>query len=147
MLSFGVARARSCHPVVTGSRNHFTESAEHTKTTDIPKAPLSTTATIVSRPAAHRNETKSSIFLLRRRMSQQGQIPSEWSFYALGAILILFGVAFFIIPLIAKSGLLSGFKIPWIILYVYRSDGFTFVTSPILILISVASLILFALRR
>ncbi|MCL5067839.1 MAG: hypothetical protein M1368_05745 [Thaumarchaeota archaeon] len=80
-------------------------------------------------------------------MSQQGAFPSDWTFYILGAILILLGVAFFILPLIARSGMLNNVRIPWIILYVYRSDGFTFVTSPILILISVASLILFALRR
>ncbi|MEN3058685.1 MAG: hypothetical protein ABC579_05340 [Candidatus Methanosuratincola petrocarbonis] len=37
-------------------------------------------------------------------------------------------------------------RIPWIILYVYRSDGFVFVTSPILIIISVLSFLLYVLR-
>ncbi len=80
-------------------------------------------------------------------MTQQPQLAPDWSFYLLGAVLVLLGVAFFILPTLARSGLFSNVKIPWIILYVYKKDSFYFVTSPLLILISIASLIIFALRR
>jgi len=33
-------------------------------------------------------------------------------------------------------------KVPWIILWVYRRDGFFFATSPLLIIISAVSLLL-----
>jgi hypothetical protein len=38
-------------------------------------------------------------------------------------------------------------SVPWILLYVYRRDGFVFVTSPILIIISVLSLLWWILTR
>jgi len=80
-------------------------------------------------------------------MSQNADLSNNWAFYSLGALFILLGVALFLIPLIARSGALSGVKIPWIILYVYHSDGFYFATSPILIIISIAGIILAMLRR
>jgi hypothetical protein len=53
-----------------------------------------------------------------------------------GAILIILGVILFITPLfLERVPFLE--KVPWIILYVYRSNNFIFVTSPILIIISI----------
>ena len=63
----------------------------------------------------------------------------------LGIILIVLGVLFFIAPLLLDK-LPSLEKIPWIILYVYRTDGFIFATSPILIIVSLVSLLLWLLR-
>lgn len=80
-------------------------------------------------------------------MSQASALSNNLSFYLIGLVFILIGIAFFLIPLIARTGALSGIKIPWIILYVYHSDGFYFATSPILIIISVISLALALLRR
>ena len=80
-------------------------------------------------------------------MSQNADLSSNWAFYSIGALFILLGIAFFLIPLLARSGSLSGIKIPWIILYVYNSNGFYFATSPILIIVSIAGIILAMLRR
>ncbi len=80
-------------------------------------------------------------------MSQSAELSSNWAFYLLGAFFILLGVALFLIPIIARSGSLSGVKIPWIILYVYKSNGLYFATSPILIIISIAGIVLAMLRR
>jgi hypothetical protein len=68
-------------------------------------------------------------------------------FYVLGFLLIALGIAFVLIPLLASSGALSNVKIPWIVLYVYRSGNFYFATSPILIIISAAALLFYLLRR
>lgn len=59
----------------------------------------------------------------------------------LGAALIALGAIFLVAPLLLER-LPSLENAPWIILYVYRKDGFTFVTSPILIIISVLFLLL-----
>ena len=63
----------------------------------------------------------------------------------LGILLILLGVVFVALPYLSRA--VDVEKIPWIILYVYRRDGFTFATSPILLLISALSLILAYARR
>ncbi|MEN3016254.1 MAG: hypothetical protein ABC585_00470 [Candidatus Methanosuratincola petrocarbonis] len=62
-----------------------------------------------------------------------------------GALLLVLGAILFILPMLLER-LPSLEKVPWIILYVYRSDGFVFVTSPILIIISVLSFLLYILR-
>ena len=80
-------------------------------------------------------------------MSQNPGLSNNLSFYILGIVFVLIGIAFFLVPLLAKSGTISGLKIPWIILYVYQSDGFYFATSPILIIISFIGLILALVRR
>lgn len=80
-------------------------------------------------------------------MSENPGGAFSWGFYAIGTILILLGIAFFIIPLLARTGSLSGIRVPWIILYVYNRDGFYFVTSPILIILSVIVFLILALRR
>lgn len=59
-------------------------------------------------------------------------------FQFFGVILIILGVLLFIAPVLLER-IPSLDKVPWIILYVYRSNGFTFVTSPILIIISIIS--------
>ena len=67
--------------------------------------------------------------------------PLTW----LGIALILLGIAIVLIPIVGKYVDLSRVP-PWLI-YVYRSNGFYFVTSPLLILISVASVIAYFLMR
>ncbi|RWX74223.1 MAG: hypothetical protein Metus_0248 [Candidatus Methanosuratincola subterraneus] len=62
-----------------------------------------------------------------------------------GVLLLVLGAILFILPVVLER-LPSLEKVPWIILYVYRSDGFVFVTSPILIIISVLSFLLYILR-
>ena len=58
----------------------------------------------------------------------------------LGILLILLGVVFVALPYVSR--VVDVEKIPWIILYIYRRDGFTFATSPILLFLSALSLIL-----
>jgi hypothetical protein len=63
----------------------------------------------------------------------------------LGILLILLGVVFVALPYLSR--VVDVEKIPWIILYVYRRDSFTFATSPILLILSALSLILAYTRR
>ena len=71
-------------------------------------------------------------------MAQEGGV-----FTALGIMLILLGIILVMLPLLARSLNMQNIlgRMPWIILYVYRQDGFLFMTSPILIIISLAFLI------
>ena len=64
----------------------------------------------------------------------------------MGWILILLGIIFVVLPYIAQV-VPNIDRIPWWILWVYRSDGFYFATSPLLIFISIASLLWSLLRR
>jgi uncharacterized membrane protein len=64
----------------------------------------------------------------------------------LGIILMVLGALLFVAPLVLER-LPSLESVPWIFLYVYRRDGFVFVTSPILIIISVLSLLWWILTR
>ncbi len=64
---------------------------------------------------------------------------------AIGVLFIILGVIFVTLPYLGRYIDLE--KIPWILLYVYRRDGFTFATSPILLIISVVSIVLAYLRR
>jgi len=66
-------------------------------------------------------------------------------FTLLGVMLILLGVVFVALPYISRVVDIE--KIPWVILYIYRSDGFVFATSPLLIILSLLSLALAYLRR
>jgi len=65
-----------------------------------------------------------------------------------GIVFIVIGILFILIPLVARyipsKDIVE--RVPWIILYVYRQDGFTFITSPILILISLVYLLYILLR-
>jgi len=67
-------------------------------------------------------------------------------FAAMGWILILLGVLFVALPYLARL-VPSVERLPWYIVYVYRSDGFMFATSPLLILLSIVSLLWSYLRR
>jgi hypothetical protein len=71
-----------------------------------------------------------------------GEMESYYRpFTALGLILILSGLILVTLPFIARH-LPSLEKMPWIIIWVYRKDGFYFVTSPLLIILSLVSIIL-----
>ena len=66
-------------------------------------------------------------------------------FTFLGLLLIMLGVIFIAMPFIAR--LVPAIeKLPPILLWVYRSDGFYFATSPILIIISIISVLLYLLK-
>ncbi|MEM2210819.1 MAG: hypothetical protein QXW83_00945 [Nitrososphaerales archaeon] len=60
-----------------------------------------------------------------------------------GIILILIGIILILIPFLIRAipSLESLERIPPIILYIYRSDGFFFATSPILIILGLIYLI------
>jgi len=72
----------------------------------------------------------------------------EWyhSFAWLGAIMILLGVLFLAIPYLIRYAPEIE-KLPPILLYVYRKDGFYFATSPILIIVSIVWVFVSLLRR
>lgn len=60
-------------------------------------------------------------------------------FTTMGLILILSGIILVALPFITRH-LPSLEKLPWIIVWVYRRDGFYFVTSPLLIILSLVSI-------
>lgn len=62
-------------------------------------------------------------------------------FTTMGWILIICGALLVLLPVISRS-LPNIDRIPWFILWVYRRDGFYFATSPLLIALSVASILL-----
>jgi len=67
-------------------------------------------------------------------------------FAAVGWMLILLGVLLVAFPYLARLAP-SVERLPWYIVYIYRSDGFMFATSPLLILLSLISLLWSYLRR
>jgi len=70
------------------------------------------------------------------------------SLSTVGWLLLAFGAILIALPLLAKylpSAVIAD-RLPPLLLYVYRKDGFVFVTSPILVIISLIS-ILWALVR
>lgn len=67
-------------------------------------------------------------------------------FTLLGVLLIVVGIVLVALPLIVEH-IPNVEDIPWIILWVYRSDGFVFATSPILIIISIISLVIHLVTR
>jgi len=62
-------------------------------------------------------------------------------FTVLGLLLIVCGFILIALPLIARH-LPSLERLPWILIWVYRRDGFYFITSPLLIIISIVSVVL-----
>jgi hypothetical protein len=76
----------------------------------------------------------------------QSSFPSL-GFYLVGIVLVLLGIAFILIPMLGSSGILSNTRIPWIVLYVYNKNGFYFATSPILLIVSLLSIVVFLARR
>lgn len=67
-------------------------------------------------------------------------------FTALGWVLIVLGLLFVALPYVVRI-MPSVERLPWFILWVYRRDGFYFATSPLLILLSVLSMVWSYLRR
>jgi hypothetical protein len=58
----------------------------------------------------------------------------------MGWVLILVGVLFVALPYLSR--VIPGVeRVPWYIIYVYRRDGFYFATSPLLILLSLISIL------
>ena len=72
--------------------------------------------------------------------------PPYRPFTVLGLLLIVCGFILVALPFIARH-LPSLERLPWFIVWVYRRDGFYFITSPLLIVISLVSLILHLLGR
>jgi hypothetical protein len=64
----------------------------------------------------------------------------------LGLVFIVCGVILVALPFIIRH-LPNIERLPWILVYIYRKDDFYFVTSPILIMISIASLIIYLVSR
>ncbi|MGI0081061.1 MAG: hypothetical protein ACRECH_15740 [Nitrososphaerales archaeon] len=80
-------------------------------------------------------------------MSFNSAYSNSWTYFIIGFFFIALGVAFVLLPLLASNGALSDLKVPSIILYMYNKGGFYFATSPILIILSVLSFLVFLLRR
>lgn len=72
--------------------------------------------------------------------------PYYRSLTTLGVILIVSGLALVLLPMLARH-VPSLDKLPWIIVWVYRKNGFYFATSPLLIIVSIISLLLNLLNR
>jgi hypothetical protein len=70
-----------------------------------------------------------------------GEMESYYRpFTVMGLILILSGLVLVLLPIVARH-IPSLDRLPWILVWVYRKDGFYFVTSPLLIIISLVSII------
>lgn len=67
-------------------------------------------------------------------------------FTSLGWILIILGALFVALPHLVRI-FPSLDRVPWWILWVYKRDGFYFATSPLLIIISILSVLLNYLQR
>ena len=72
--------------------------------------------------------------------------PYYRSLTTLGVILIASGIVLVALPILARH-VPSLDKLPWFILWVYRKNGFYFATSPLLIIVSLVSLLLNLLNR
>lgn len=72
----------------------------------------------------------------------------EWyrSFAWLGIVMIALGVLFILVPYLVRYAPEIE-KLPPILLYVYRRDGFYFATSPILVVISIVLMLASFLSR
>lgn len=66
--------------------------------------------------------------------------PNYPPFTTIGLILIVSGLLLVLLPFLARY-LPSLDQVPWVLIWVYRRDGFYFVTSPLLIILSLLSLI------
>ncbi|MEM3088409.1 MAG: hypothetical protein QXP20_04780 [Candidatus Bathyarchaeia archaeon] len=73
---------------------------------------------------------------------------SEWyyPFTWIGLIMIVLGILFILIPFIVKYAPAIE-KLPPILVYVYRHNNFYFATSPILIIVSILSILAFLFSR
>jgi hypothetical protein len=68
------------------------------------------------------------------------------SFTWAGTVLIILGILLVLLPYLLRY-VPSLEKFPPLVLYVYRRDGFYFATSPILIIISIISILTFIFSR
>lgn len=66
--------------------------------------------------------------------------PNYQPFTILGLILIVSGLLLVLLPFLTRY-LPSLDQVPWLLIWVYRRNGFIFVTSPLLIILSLLSLI------
>jgi len=73
--------------------------------------------------------------------SERDMEPLYRPFTTLGLVLIACGLILVALPFVIRS-MPSLERVPWIILWVYRRDGFFFATSPLLIIISAVSLLI-----
>ena len=64
----------------------------------------------------------------------------------MGIILIALGIILMALPLLGRY-MPDLERLPWIIVWVYRWDGFYFATSPLLIIVSIVSIMLNYLNR
>jgi hypothetical protein len=62
------------------------------------------------------------------------------SIQVIGVLLLILGVFFVVTPML-REHLLAIDTLPWILVYIYRHNGLTIVTSPLLLLVSLASLL------
>jgi hypothetical protein len=67
-------------------------------------------------------------------------------FTTTGLILISLGLLFVLIPILARY-LPSIEKVPWYILWIYKRDEIYFATSPLLIVLSILSIVVSLLSR
>jgi hypothetical protein len=68
------------------------------------------------------------------------------SLQLVGIFLMLLGALLFLTPILLEQ-LPSLSNLPWILLYIYRRVSFVVVTSPLLLIISVISLLWWLLTR
>lgn len=66
--------------------------------------------------------------------------PLTWT----GVVLITIGVVLILLPILGRFIDLA--HIPWWLIYVYKGDGFYFVTSPLLILLFILSVVYYLMR-
>ena len=62
------------------------------------------------------------------------------SIQLIGVLFLILGVLFVVTPMLLHR-LPSLDTLPWILVYVYRRNGLTIVTSPLLLLVSLTSLL------
>ena len=66
----------------------------------------------------------------------------------LGYFFLLIGLLLVLLPEIAKRfNLFSLENIPWFIIYAYKSNNFTFITSPLLIILSLFAFVVYSSFR
>ena len=82
------------------------------------------------------------------RTMEEGRVGWEGIFSVVGLAFILIGIALILLPVIGRLvPTIDLERIPWLLLYVYKRDRFVFVTSPLLILVSIISLLWSILTR
>jgi hypothetical protein len=59
----------------------------------------------------------------------------------MGILLIILGIILVALPIITRI-IPKAEQIPWFIIWIYRSNGFYFATSPLLIALSILSIII-----